>query len=1168
MIAAPFFLTVAAAILGASLATESHGIGTVTIKEGEGLKMRKALGMLAKDDPLPHIVAHGFGTIDVHLPELGNVRGLRSRLVDKFLGLPYSIPPIGPRRWAKAELLTSWKSFNLSKTDTSEAEGPLDATRFGSACLSQEVDISVIREENESEDCLFLNVFTPKGHLDNPDAPLLPVLVFIPGGAFILGSSSNPSVSPPPDKLVSSGQLIYVSVNYRLGAMGFITSSALDGFGGANGILDQQVALKWVQRFIYLFGGDASRVTAMGESAGAISLCLHLVAESSRGLFSKAIIQSGLCNFPFENVRLGQKTTNEIARRLGCLHDPDSPEIKMALRNSSFAKERGFTAALQRARVFRPDLESGVCEADVIFPSSSSSFPSDRKKAGEGSKGALERFRDALVLAYHDIVNARTGDQSQGKPRSELSVPPPSMDLTNFQQLHEEEEEEEEETEPVVLPLPRRRDRLLEGAKTIALWPLRWLQAGPSKGHRQLAGPGNLLAPTQAGAAFLKGRLWRSWMSWLFAQEVNTPCGGNETLVGECGNGETSIHSSTSAASIAPDASVASDTSIAKDRPEAIDNEIAALKAALKVDVSTAAGSAWGKSQLFLQEALSKLTRLTHKGEQKAVAGRVSPFAEVGALPFPGDGSQGPAFSGERKEMQEEEEKMEAEEDSASWRAGFGRFQQEFYRPPVLRTEERLADELTMACLREKNGSAIKAAVSPRRGFLFYQGFSFFPVISGTASDLFDHPLHLIRRGNWWAKEEGVEIVVGANKDEASAFLLVWPFLFSEHLVRDFLESTVGAEHAAKLWAAYIDPGQFFLRAINETVEKTKSWEPDHVDGISTWSGRSILIEQAASKRKEHDPSLIISLKVPDPANPSASSSSSSSSSSVPPLSPLQISLRDRTLVALNDLWTCATHNFADTLADHGGKVRLYHFGHEPTYSSRLMKWLRSYHGAELDFLSGFLQTAGAPPTDEEIHLSAETARIWIEIVTGRRKALVQDSSLPPGKSYLITDEDPASPGGGYAALGAREGLPPAGFGGSLEKLHVERDWPYYDSKEQRCLHLKTGPRVDRCNLFTCELWEATMTAGLMPIPPQSPEPFMSLLLNRYGALFVNGLINRARYVLPLLALLFVAVAFPLVRACLRLARRAWLASADLRSVWRAITWASTHGYAQSLYSS
>jgi para-nitrobenzyl esterase len=165
-------------------------------------------------------------TVDVFVPQLGVARGIRGPAVTKFLGLPYAEPPVGPLRWRPPQPVTSWEAGATNGTQRLKADAsarggaPLDATVFGPACLaSMEGGGSWLRkEEQHSEDCLYLSVTLPSAHLPafraGRAAPL-PVVVWIHGGGFVLGSSSNPSVSPPPDNLVQHGDVIFVSVNYR-----------------------------------------------------------------------------------------------------------------------------------------------------------------------------------------------------------------------------------------------------------------------------------------------------------------------------------------------------------------------------------------------------------------------------------------------------------------------------------------------------------------------------------------------------------------------------------------------------------------------------------------------------------------------------------------------------------------------------------------------------------------------------------------------------------------------------------------------------------------------------------------------------------------------------------------------------------------------------------------
>src|SRR5690606_10636874 len=144
------------------------------------------------------------------------------------------------------------------------------------------------------EDCLFLNVYVPTEPLRAGSSRRYPVMVWLHGGAYFLGAGSQFD----PTEMVTQGDVIVVTINYRLGALGFLAHPALSeespyGGSGNYGIMDQQLALRWVQRNIAAFGGNRRRVTIFGESAGGNSVFVHLVSPTAKGLFHRAISQSG-----------------------------------------------------------------------------------------------------------------------------------------------------------------------------------------------------------------------------------------------------------------------------------------------------------------------------------------------------------------------------------------------------------------------------------------------------------------------------------------------------------------------------------------------------------------------------------------------------------------------------------------------------------------------------------------------------------------------------------------------------------------------------------------------------------------------------------------------------------------------------------------------------------
>jgi len=206
----------------------------------------------------------------IALTQSGIVIGLSVDGVNEFLGIPYAAPPVGSRRWRPPSSYGLFPGFILQ------------ATQFGSECT---------QAGGGSEDCLFLNVYTPQGESGNGGFHGLPVMVWIHGGA-LTGGSSDPY---DPTLLVKKG-VIVVTINYRLGYLGFFAQSAIDAEGHLNGnygFMDQQFALRWVRRNIAGFGGDPHQVTIFGESAGGQSVYSQLASPLAAGLFQGAIAESG-----------------------------------------------------------------------------------------------------------------------------------------------------------------------------------------------------------------------------------------------------------------------------------------------------------------------------------------------------------------------------------------------------------------------------------------------------------------------------------------------------------------------------------------------------------------------------------------------------------------------------------------------------------------------------------------------------------------------------------------------------------------------------------------------------------------------------------------------------------------------------------------------------------
>ena len=199
--------------------------------------------------------------------------------VRAFLGLPYAAPPVGDLRWKPPVAAAKWK-------------GTRDAVNYGAHCYQGHVyDDMVFQDAGESEDCLYLNVFTPADAKKNGK---LPVMFWIHGGGYSGGSASEPRHDG--DFLPLKG-VVLVTINYRLGVFGFLATTDLakegDGAAGNYGLMDMVAALHWVHDNIAQFGGDPGNVTIFGESAGSFAVSTLMAAAPAQGLFQKAIGESG-----------------------------------------------------------------------------------------------------------------------------------------------------------------------------------------------------------------------------------------------------------------------------------------------------------------------------------------------------------------------------------------------------------------------------------------------------------------------------------------------------------------------------------------------------------------------------------------------------------------------------------------------------------------------------------------------------------------------------------------------------------------------------------------------------------------------------------------------------------------------------------------------------------
>ena len=247
----------------------------------------------------------------------GALQGRTEGTLHVFKGIPYALPPVGPARWKPPGVMPTWSGIR-------------PALEFGPACIQPTRRVSSIYESDispSSEDCLTLNIWVPE------NAHRAPVFVWIHGGALVSGASKEPLYEG--SKLAAQGMVV-VSINYRLGVLGYLALPELSaesplGISGNYGLLDQIAALRWIQRNIGAFGGDASNVTIAGESAGALSVMYLMASPETRGLFSKAIAESAyMVSTPeLKQRRFGAPAAEESGTLLaGALHAANAAALR------------------------------------------------------------------------------------------------------------------------------------------------------------------------------------------------------------------------------------------------------------------------------------------------------------------------------------------------------------------------------------------------------------------------------------------------------------------------------------------------------------------------------------------------------------------------------------------------------------------------------------------------------------------------------------------------------------------------------------------------------------------------------------------------------------------------------------------------------------------------
>lgn len=355
----------------------------------------------------------------------GVLQGKADTTTRQFLGIRYAQPPTGAQRWT---LPTS--------VDTPDAR--VDATRPGAQC--EQVPTPGVTSTS-SEDCLFVNVTTPRKITAGTP---LPVMVWWHGGGYTTGSGSAYDAQ----RLADTGDVMVVTVNYRLGIFGYLALPGLKG-GGDFGLADQLESLRWVERNAKAFGGDPGNVTVFGESAGGMSTCAALTSPAARGLIDKAIVSSGSCALvfpagafypgvpqqrPYVPAATAIATGTTAAQALGCAGTTtldclrSRPTSALLEQNENFSNDLAFgTDLLPR------DPRAAVASGDTLrVPMISGGNRDENDAFTAGTLAATptayttESFPNDLRAAY----GARAGDVAQRYPLSRFAGAPAALART------------------------------------------------------------------------------------------------------------------------------------------------------------------------------------------------------------------------------------------------------------------------------------------------------------------------------------------------------------------------------------------------------------------------------------------------------------------------------------------------------------------------------------------------------------------------------------------------------------------------------------------------------------------------------------------------------------------------------------------------------------------
>ncbi|MDA8137842.1 MAG: carboxylesterase family protein [Desulfobacteraceae bacterium] len=319
-----------------------------------GVVAAVGLGLMVSGWISPPALWAGASSGPVVWTRSGPVQGVINGTVREFLGIPYAAAPSGPLRWRPPQAPQPWSVVR-------------DASRPGPACPQSP---NFFGPASCNEDCLSLNIYAPQ-----TSKQLLPVFVWIHGGDFITGQGADYDGVD----LALAGNLIVVTINYRLGIFGFFAHPALDreatdNSSGNYGLMDQQLALRWVQDNIQAFGGDPRNVTVAGESAGGLSILTHLASPTAAGLFQRAIVESGSFRLAWPSQNDADLAGAKLAKSMGCTLAAAGCLRKLTVAQLLAAQDTATGTSIQSLLMWGPHLGGDILPKQPLLAIRDGSF--------------------------------------------------------------------------------------------------------------------------------------------------------------------------------------------------------------------------------------------------------------------------------------------------------------------------------------------------------------------------------------------------------------------------------------------------------------------------------------------------------------------------------------------------------------------------------------------------------------------------------------------------------------------------------------------------------------------------------------------------------------------------------------------------------------------------